>query len=117
MVLSAIFFTFVAFLPLAFVGGVALAPVTVSQDTLLHEAAPVGKRAMIFTTRDLVLGAAFALFALIIGGAVRVVVAVGIDEPYRMAMLVLGGLVVVAGLAGAVLARRREGQGQVSAGS
>ena len=117
MVLSAIFFTFVAFVPLAFVGGLALAPVMVSQDTLLHEAAPIGKRAMIFTTRDLVLGAAFTLLALIIGGAVRVVVAIGVDEPYRMAMFVLGGIVVVAGLVGAMLARGGEGQERVSAGS
>jgi hypothetical protein len=111
MVTGSLFFAFAAFAPIAVVGGAMLGPIMVSQDTLLHEGAPAGSRALIFSTRDLVLGAAFMLSSLIVGGAVALLGAVGSAQPYRLALGALGVLISAAGATGelGVLRRRHAG--------
>jgi hypothetical protein len=109
MITGSFWYSYITFMPIAFVGGVVLAPVMVSQDTLLHEAAPPNAMGLIFSTRDLVLGAAFMAFALAVGTAVPVLGVLGADEPYRLALFILGLLITAASLGGeaAVLRRRR----------
>lgn len=53
--------------PLVFIAGLALSPVYIGMDTLLHEAAPEGVRGRIFSTRDWLLHLLFAVSALLIG--------------------------------------------------
>jgi MFS family permease len=109
MVAGSLWFSFAAFVPIAVVGGAMLGPIMVSQDTLLHEGAPVEARGLIFSTRDLVLGAAFMLSALLVGGVIAVLGALGSTQPYRLVLGALGVLISAAGAAGvlAVLRRRR----------
>lgn len=109
MIIGGVFFTWKVFLPVAFFGGMLLAPVMVSQDTLLHEEAPPAARALIFSTKDLILGAAFMLSALAVGGAIWLLGRLGIDQPYRVALAGVGLLILTAGVAGQLsrLADRR----------
>lgn len=100
MILGSIQYSYVVFITVAFVGGLVLAPVMVSQDTLLHEAAPADARALIFSTRDLVLGAAFMGAALLVGSGVPVLGLLGADEPYRLALFILGLLISAAAVGG-----------------
>jgi len=91
-------FSYAIFLPIAFVGGAVLAPVLVSMDTLLHELAPTDSRALVFSTRDLVLGAAFIAFSQVVGFGVAFLEIVS-DSPYAL-MLFLAGLLVTIGSLG-----------------
>lgn len=100
MILGSIRYSYVVFTPVAFIGGLVLAPVMISQDTLLHEAAPATARALIFSTRDLVLGAAFMGSALLVGSGVPLLGVLGADEPYRLALFILGLLISAAAVAG-----------------
>jgi hypothetical protein len=99
-VIGAIGYSFVALLPVALVAGALLAPIMVSQDTLIHEGAPSESRATIFATRELVLGVSFVVTAWAVGGAVALASRAGADEPYR-AGLAISGIVfaLVAGVA------------------
>lgn len=107
MVLGGVFFSFAMFAPVAFVGGVLLAPMMVSQDTLLHEYAPAGSRGLIFSTKDLIIGAVFMGSALFVGGGIYVLGRLGVEEPYRLALIALGLLICAAGVAGAIGVLRR----------
>lgn len=107
MVLGGLFFSFAIFAPVSFVGGALLAPIMVSQDTLLHEYAPDGARAIIFSTKDLIVGAVFMLCAFFVGGAIFVLGQLGVDEPYRLALIALGLLISAAGLTGEISVLRR----------
>jgi MFS family permease len=100
MIFSALFFSYQVFAPVAFAGGLVLAPVMVSQDTLVHEVAPPDARALIFSTRDLVLGAAFMGAALAVGGGVPILEALGADESYRLALFISGVLISAASIGG-----------------
>lgn len=100
MILGGVFFSFAMFVPVAFVGGALLAPVMVSQDTLLHEGAPPAARALIFSTKDLILGGAFMLSALAVGGTIYVLGRLGVDEPYRLSLSAVGLAILVTGVAG-----------------
>jgi MFS transporter, DHA3 family, macrolide efflux protein len=53
--------------PLVFIAGLALSPVYIGMDTLLHESVPEAARGRIFSTRDWLLHLAFAVSALLIG--------------------------------------------------
>jgi MFS family permease len=53
--------------PLAFLAGLALSPVFIGMDTLLHESVPETARGRIFSTRDWLLHLAFAVSSLLIG--------------------------------------------------
>ena len=107
MVTGGIFFSFVIFAPVAFVGGALLAPVMVSQDTLLHEHAPANARALIFSTKDLIVGAVFMLAALLVGGGIFLLGRLGVDEPYRLALIGVGVLISAAAVAGEIAVLRR----------
>jgi hypothetical protein len=111
MVLGGVFFSFAIFAPVAFVGGALLGPMMVAQDTLLHEYAPASSRALIFSTKDLIVGAVFMSSALAVGGGILLLGRLGIAEPYRLALILLGLLICAAGVAGevAVLRRARSG--------
>ncbi|MBK8058761.1 MAG: hypothetical protein IPK33_13175 [Gemmatimonadetes bacterium] len=99
--------------PVAFLGGALLAPVMVSQDTLLHENAPPTARALIFSTKDLILAGVFMLSALLVGDDLP---ARCLEWPNRIALALAGvGLAILtAGVAGQlslVADRRRSAQG------
>lgn len=106
MAIGALTYTFVSLLPIALIGGLLLAPIMVSQDTLLHEAAPAHTRATIFSTRELVLGAAFVLTAWTVGGAVVLADRAGWEQPYRV-LLGLCGILFALVSAVAALAHAR----------
>ncbi len=106
MILAGVFFSFSTFVPVAFLGGALLAPVMVSQDTLLHESAPAGARALIFSTKDLIVASVFMISALAVGGLILVLGSLGIVEPYRFALGGVGVVIVVAGISGQVVLRR-----------
>ncbi len=59
--------TFTPVAPLIFIAGLALSPVYIGMDTLLHEAVAEEVRGRIFSTRDWLLHLLFALAALLIG--------------------------------------------------
>jgi hypothetical protein len=99
---AGLFFSFGIFLPVAFCGGAVLAPVMVAQDTLLHEHAPAGSRALIFSTKDLLMAAVFACTSFVVGGAVWAMSRFGVTEPYRVALWSVGACLVLT-----TLGRRR----------
>src|SRR5262249_12645920 len=107
MLSGSLVFSFAAFAPSAAVGGALLGPIMVSQDTLLHEGAPTGARELSFSARDLVLGAAFMLSALLVGGGVALLGALGVHQPYRLALGGLGVLISAAGVVGELALLRR----------
>lgn len=98
MVAGSFAFTYAVFLPIAFLGGLLLAPVMVSMDTLLHEWAPPSARALVFSTRDLVLGATFMVFSQVVGFGVALLEAVS-HRPYAVGLLLAGALVAAGSLA------------------
>ncbi len=102
MILGGVFFSFMVFVPVAFLGGALLAPVMVSQDTLLHESAPAHARALIFSTKDLIVASVFMISALAVGGLIFMLGSVGIAEPYRFALGGVGVVIVLAGISGQV---------------
>ena len=112
MVVGGVFFSFTIFAPVAFVGGALLGPMMVAQDTLLHEYAPATSRALIFSTKDLIVGAVFMSSALSVGGGIYLLGRLGIAEPYRLALILLGLLICAAGVAGEVAVLRRVRSGR-----
>jgi DHA3 family macrolide efflux protein-like MFS transporter len=106
MIIGALRYTYLVLVPVAFFGGLVLAPVMVSQDTLLHEAAPSIGRGLIFSTRDLVLGAVFMGWSVVVGSGIPILGAMGSDEPYRLALFILGVLICAAAMAGEVAVLR-----------
>lgn len=100
MIVGGVFFSFGMFAPVSLVGGALLAPIMVSQDTLLHEGAPPAARALIFSTKDLILGGAFMLSALAVGGTIYLLGRLGVDEPYRLMLSAVGLAIVAMGVAG-----------------
>lgn len=99
MLLGSVWFSYAIFLPMAFAGGAVLAPVMVSMDTLLHESAPRKSRALVFSTRDTVLGASFIGFSVAAGGLIALLQVVA-RTPYAVALFIFG-LFVIIGTAGA----------------
>jgi len=102
MGVGALFYTFAAMLPIALVAGALLAPVMVSQDTLIHEAAPQESRALVFSTRELVLGVVFVLTAWTVGGGVALASRAGWNEPYRALLGICGILFALVGAVAAL---------------
>jgi MFS family permease len=107
MILAGAFFSFRMFTPVAFIGGALLAPVMVAQDTMLHEFAPSDARGVIFSTKDLVVAAVFACSAFVVGGGVYLLDRVGVREPYRLALVIVGGIISLAAVAGQIAAHPR----------
>ncbi|HSA55834.1 MAG TPA: MFS transporter [Gemmatimonadaceae bacterium] len=108
MIVGAFYFSYQMFAPIAFLGGMVLGPVMISQDTLVHEVAPPDARALIFSTRDLVLGAAFMGAALAVGAGVPLLEALGAEESYRLALFVFGVLITAAAVGGELAVLRDE---------
>jgi MFS family permease len=108
MILAGAFFSFRVFAPVAFIGGALLAPVMVAQDTMLHEFAPAGSRGVVFSTKDLVVAAVFACAAFVVGGGVYLLDRVGVREPYRLALVLVGGTISLAAVAGQIAVQRRK---------
>jgi MFS family permease len=97
-------FTYAVLLPISFLGGTVLAPVMVAMDTLLHEWAPARSRALVFSTRDLVLGATFITFASIVGFGLALLEP-WTDNQYAVAMRICGILVSAAAVSSALTQR------------
>jgi len=87
--------------PLIFIAGLALSPVYIGMDTLLHEAVKEEVRGRIFSTRDWLLHMFFALSALIIGQLTNFFSA-------RRLLFGFGLLVALFCVAGFILTRRRQ---------
>lgn len=100
MLLGSVWFSYAIFMPIAFAGGAVLAPVMVSMDTLLHEWSPRGARALVFSTRDTVLGAAFIAFNGLAGFGVAMLQSVA-ETPYAVGLFIFGLLVIVGTLGAA----------------
>jgi MFS family permease len=98
MLLGSIWFSYLIFMPIAFMGGAVLAPVMVSMDTLLHEWSPRGSRGLVFSTRDLVLGAAFMSFNTVVGFTIAFLQSLA-ETPYAVAMFLFGLFVIVSTVA------------------
>ncbi|HEX6315982.1 MAG TPA: MFS transporter [Gemmatimonadaceae bacterium] len=91
---GSVWFSYVIFMPIAFVGGAVLAPVMVSMDTLLHEWSPRGARGLVFSTRDTVLGASFIGFQTLAGASIPLL-SPFVRTPYAVSLFVFGLLVMV----------------------
>lgn len=91
--------SFVWVAPLAFIAGLALSPITIGMDTLLHEAVPETARGRIFSTREWLMHLAFAVAALVIGQLTNLF-------QVRTLLLAASVLVVVTTLVGFGLTRR-----------
>jgi len=87
--------------PLAFIAGLALSPVFIGMDTLLHESVPEAARGRIFSTREWILHLTFALSSLIMGQLTNFFHA-------RQLLVVVGLLVAAASGVGFFLTRRRQ---------
>lgn len=107
MVVAGVWFSFRVFVPVALLGGLVLAPVMVAQDTMLHEHAPSGSRAVVFSTKDLIVAAVFAGSAFLVGGGIYLLDFLGVVQPYRLALMLVGGAISLAALAVEVLGIRR----------
>ena len=87
--------------PLAFIAGLAMSPVFIGMDTLLHESVPEAARGRIFSTRDWLLHLTFAVAALLLGQLTNFF-------STRRLLFAIGALIVVASVAGFFLARGRK---------
>lgn len=99
MVGAGLWFSFSVFVPVALVGGAILAPVMVAQDTLLHEHAPAESRAVVFSTKDLLVAGVFAGSAFLVGGGIYLLGAFGVAEPFRWALGLVGVVIALTALA------------------
>uniref|UniRef100_A0A7V3PTG2 MFS transporter n=1 Tax=candidate division WOR-3 bacterium TaxID=2052148 RepID=A0A7V3PTG2_UNCW3 len=93
--------TFAPVAPLIFVAGLALSPVYIGMDTLLHESVEEEVRGRIFSTRDWLLHMLFAIAALVIGQLTNFFSS-------RRLLFGFGLLVVLGSIAGFILTRRRQ---------
>ncbi|MBL8981313.1 MAG: MFS transporter [Gemmatimonadetes bacterium] len=96
MLVGGTFFSYAVLLPVAFAGGAMLGPVMIAQDTLLHEHAPPDARAVLFSSKDLLVAAVFAVTAFLVGGGVYLLGRMGVAEPYRWSLAVIGGVLLAA---------------------
>ncbi|MGQ9677905.1 MAG: MFS transporter [bacterium] len=92
--------TFAPVAPLIFIAGLALSPVYIGMDTLLHEAVPEEVRGRIFSTRDWLLHLLFAFAAFLIGQLTNFF-------PPRRMLFGFGILVVISCIAGFLVTRRK----------
>lgn len=84
---------------LSFIGGSMLAPIAISQDTLLHEVVPEFFRGRIFSTKEWTLNGIFMLSAVVMGVLAEL-------WSVRPVLFGVGLLVLVLSLAGEVLRAR-----------
>ncbi|UCG43522.1 MAG: MFS transporter [candidate division WOR-3 bacterium] len=96
----AVWRSLVAVCAAAFVAGLAISPVYIGLDTLLHETVPAEARGRVFSTREWIMHVFFAGMAFLLGQLTRVV-------PKRDLLFVVGVLVAAAGVAGFFLTHRQ----------
>lgn len=84
---------------LAFLAGLAMSPVFIGMDTLLHETVPEAIRGRIFSTREWLLYLTFAITSFLAGQLTRLF-------PSRGILLGIGLLVAAASVVGFILTRR-----------
>jgi MFS family permease len=87
--------------PLVFIAGLAMSPVFIGMDTLLHESVPEAARGRIFSTRDWLLHLAFAVSALLIGQLTNFF-------STRRLLFAVGVLIVVASITAFFLTRGKK---------
>ncbi len=87
--------------PLAFIAGLAMSPVYIGMDTLLHESVPEAARGRIFSTRDWLLHLAFAVSSLLIGQLTNFF-------STRRLLFAVGVLLAVSSITGFFLTRGRK---------
>ena len=87
--------------PLAFIAGLAMSPVFIGMDTLLHESVPEAARGRIFSTRDWLLHLAFAVSALLLGQLTTFF-------STRRLLFAIGVLIAVASITGFFLTRGKK---------
>jgi MFS transporter, DHA3 family, macrolide efflux protein len=92
--------SFAPMAPLAFLAGLALSPIYIGMDTLLHESVPEEARGRIFSVREWLLHLTFAVSSVVIGQLTNF-----FDT--RNLLFSVGVFVVAASIAGFVLTRRR----------
>ncbi|OYD14704.1 hypothetical protein CH330_07815 [candidate division WOR-3 bacterium JGI_Cruoil_03_51_56] len=63
--------SFAVVAPLTFLAGLALSPIYIAMDTLIHESVPDSVRGRIFSSREWVMHISFAISALVIGQLTR----------------------------------------------
>lgn len=90
--------SFLALAPLALCAGFIIAPIMISQDTMLHETTPEDVRGRVFSAKEWVLQFTFAATSLAIGFLVGVF-------HTRTLLLAIGGLVVLLAAAGLIVTR------------
>lgn len=90
---------FAVLAPLVFIGGLALSPLYIAMDTLLHETVPAGARGRVFANREWLTHLALAAGALVIGQLTRLV-------GNREILLVIGLIVLALTAAGVFAAAR-----------
>jgi len=86
--------------PFALLAGLALSPINIGVDTMIHESVPEHIRGRIFSSRDWVMYLSFAVFAFLVGQLTTFVAP-------RTLLLVMALTTVGAGIAGFFLAQRR----------
>jgi MFS family permease len=86
--------------PFALLAGLALAPVNIAVDTMIHESVPEHIRGRIFSSRDWVMYLSFAVFAFLVGQLTTFVAP-------RTLLLVIGLTTVAVSIGGFFLARGR----------
>jgi MFS family permease len=92
--------SFVLSLPLAFAAGLALSPIYIGMDTLLHECVPEEARGRIFSVREWLLHLTFAVSSILIGQLTHFF-------PNRHLLFAVGLFVAAASVLGFLLSRRR----------
>jgi MFS family permease len=90
--------TFVGVALVAFLIGLSLAPIVISQDTWLHELLPERMRGRGFAIRELLNNAVGALASVLAAAGVLVASVLGSAEPYRLTLYALGGALIAATL-------------------
>lgn len=91
---------FLLVIPLAFLAGLALSPINIGMDTLLHEAVPESIRGRIFSTREWLLSLCFALTSLLLGQLTRLFAV-------RHLLLGVGALTTALAAAGLLFTRKK----------
>jgi DHA3 family macrolide efflux protein-like MFS transporter len=87
-------------LPGAFLAGLAISPIYIGMDTLVHESVPAEVRGRVFSNREWVLHLGFATTALILGQLTRVI-------PNRTLLAAVGAAVLAASVVGFFVTRNR----------
>lgn len=87
-------------LPGAFLAGLAVSPIYIGMDTLVHESVPAEVRGRVFSNREWVLHLGFAATAIVLGQLTRV-------AANELLLGSIGALVLVASVVGFLVTRKR----------